>query len=147
MKCSQRLSRHVGQKDRVSIRRWDKKLNHTWLWKDFCSTRSSFSGRIFFKYFIPRLKTGAGLTKYPDPWPIVFMDLIFPAIPKERIVFKEIRVSIGIREEKVARIIPFFLGKSTRIRILFLALSVSLCESSAEDFLLSSLPMALDRCG
>ncbi|KAJ1418053.1 vacuolar protein sorting 11 [Sesbania bispinosa] len=43
MKCSQRLSRHVGQKDRVSIRRWDKKLNHTWLWKDFCSTRSSFS--------------------------------------------------------------------------------------------------------
>ena len=38
------------------------------------------------------------------------MDLIFPAIPKERIVFKAIRVSIGIREEKVARIIPFFLG-------------------------------------
>jgi len=75
------------------------------------------------------------------------MDLIFPAIPKERRVFKAIRVGIGIREEKVARIIQFFLGKSTRIRIRFLALSVSLCESSAEDFLLRRMSPKHDENG
>jgi hypothetical protein len=76
------------------------------------------------------------------------MDLIFPAIPKERIVFKAIRVGIGIREEKVARIIQFFLGK-TESEFGFWPCQYPFVSLLLKTFSLvvSPMKMALDRCG